>query len=289
MDGQGSLKLTFVDTHGNPLNDTVNVTLQHTQLMSAGAQESNFNATKPLQINGLDSTQGGVYRMLVEPSKYQVISQFERINDGQTTEETLIFPVDPGKVRQVDFPVYGALPEDLQTFLENSNIDEDPFRGLKGAALYEAVANIPKAGMFNLYSKMQHTTFDNGRNVFTYMLSLASVAGDRFFALVKPDLHDETEKSGLFHSVADALHSPKPGYSPVDSYKTGDHYGNLQLTFSQNAQKAYMVDADIDDAQGIEHIFQVVRNAAKGPTNPYDIHEILLVDQKIDPGYTIEV
>jgi hypothetical protein len=289
MDGQGSLKLTFVDTHGNPLNDTVNVTLQHTQLMSAGAQVRDFDATKPLQVNGLDSTQGGVYRMQVEPSKYHVISQFERINEGKTTEETLMFPVDPDKVKQVDFLMYGALPQDLQTLLENSNIDEDPFKGLKGASLYQAMGDIPKAGMFNLYCKMQHTTFDNGQNVFTYMLSLASVAGDRFFALVKPDLHDGTENSELFHLVADALHNPKPGFSPVDSYKTFDHYGNLQLTFSQNAQKDYMVDADIDDAQGIEHIFQVIRNAARGPTNPYDIHEILLADQKIDAGYTIEV
>jgi hypothetical protein len=49
-------------------------------------------------------------------------------------------------------------------------------------------------------------------------------------------------------------------------------------------------DIDIDDAGGILHVFQVLRNAVTGrPTHPYDIHEILLAHQGIDPGYQLLV
>jgi hypothetical protein len=51
-----------------------------------------------------------------------------------------------------------------------------------------------------------------------------------------------------------------------------------------------MIDADIDDAQGIEHVFQVIRPILTGKnTNPYDVHEILLGYQKIDPMYRLIV
>ena len=47
-----------------------------------------------------------------------------------------------------------------------------------------------------------------------------------------------------------------------------------------------MADIDIDDASGIEHVFQVLRNAITGkPTHPYYIHDILVRFQEIDPGY----
>ena len=68
-----------------------------------------------------------------------------------------------------------------------------------------------------------------------------------------------------------------------------DGLGNLQLSFFSDGTD-WLCDMDIDDAQGIEHIFQVVGNAVTGsPTNPYDIHEILVAFQKLDPGYSLEV
>ena len=51
-----------------------------------------------------------------------------------------------------------------------------------------------------------------------------------------------------------------------------------------------MADIDIDDANGVEHLFQVLRNAITGrPTHPYEIHELLVSYQKLDPGYTLVV
>jgi hypothetical protein len=69
-----------------------------------------------------------------------------------------------------------------------------------------------------------------------------------------------------------------PGYHTVSSYKTFDRYGNLQLTLQRKGDTGtdYAADVDIDDAQGVEHIFKVLRNSIEGPTNPYDIRDILL-------------
>jgi hypothetical protein len=48
-----------------------------------------------------------------------------------------------------------------------------------------------------------------------------------------------------------------------------------------------VADIDIENAAGLGDVFQVLRNSLTGrPTHPYDIHEILVFHQKIDPGYT---
>ena len=45
---------------------------------------------------------------------------------------------------------------------------------------------------------------------------------------------------------------------------------------------------DIDDAAGLGHVFQVLRNHLTGnPTHPYNIHQILIAHQHLDPGYRL--
>jgi hypothetical protein len=51
-----------------------------------------------------------------------------------------------------------------------------------------------------------------------------------------------------------------------------------------------LADIDIDEAGGFEHIFEVVQHAVTSdPTHPYDVHEILVFRQKIDPGYSFQI
>jgi len=70
------------------------------------------------------------------------------------------------------------------------------------------------------------------------------------------------------------------------SYKTPDPTGNFQLTFATNAQEGLAIDADLDDHQGIEHAFDVIKHKLTGrDSHPYDIHQILVKFQNIDPGY----
>jgi hypothetical protein len=100
---------------------------------------------------------------------------------------------------------------------------------------------------------------------------------------------EATNTAGIFEGVPGSLHhSPKEGYIPAKSFKTRDRYGNLQLSFFRKAMTGddYLVDADIDEASGIEHYFEVTRNAlANHETHPYDVREILIGYSRIDPGY----
>ena len=76
-----------------------------------------------------------------------------------------------------------------------------------------------------------------------------------------------------------------PGLAPDTEYRAG----NLQLTFFMNGNDC-VADIDIDDANGFAHVFQVLRNKLSGePTHPYNIHEILIASQGLDPGYTFRL
>jgi len=50
------------------------------------------------------------------------------------------------------------------------------------------------------------------------------------------------------------------------------------------------VDADIDDAAGLRHVFQVLDHwIARGSTHPFDIREILTRYQRLIPDYDLVV
>ena len=290
-DGKGQLNLALVDVHHEPLNDRVDVFLRHTVLAETSTLRA-LDGTKVLNLEGLDATQGGIHRVLIFPTRYRPISQFVTINEGAITSKIFVLPVDAGKVVKITAPDFEELPNDLRDLLKNSARVEG-LQDKTGGDLFNGLDNIQKAGLLNIYTKMVHTTFENKRSVFSYINELTRIRGDRFFARVDKNLRDATINSvatDLFHEVSGELHTAPPNFVPADSFKTLDHYGNLQLTFFNNpATLEFIVDADIDDAQGIEHVFQVIRNVFTGTTNPYDIHEILLEFQNIDPGYQLVV
>jgi len=89
--------------------------------------------------------------------------------------------------------------------------------------------------------------------------------------------------------VSPLLHHQPAGFTHAGSFKTQDHYGNLQLTFFTNGTD-WVADIDIDNANGLEHVFQVLHNQLTGkPTHPYSIHDILVAYQKLDPAYELEI
>ena len=234
----------------------------------------------------------GLYRIDIDPPSYQYVSQFINIKASGTTTLELAFPIDPSKVKKVKFPAFGSTEADLQRVLENSE-KVLGFEGNKGAALYNGLDDIRRAGLLNITAKTRATLLTNGRTVLSYVQELREIRGDRFFAAVPKELREETKNSvaeGLFHPADQTLHHPPPNFSHAGSFKTPDHYGNLQLTFFMNAASDCVADIDIDDAAGIEHVFQVLRNKFSGnPTHPYSIHEILVGYQHNDPGYSFQI
>jgi hypothetical protein len=161
------------------------------------------------------------------------------------------------------------------------------FEGVSGPDLYSALPPLSRAGLLNILAKSRRTRLSNTRPVLSYFESLVEIRGDRFYVQTPHELREETKNSALaelFFEVNATLHRTKPGFSLAGSWKTPDNYGNLQLTFSTDGTN-WMADVDIDDAAGIAHVFQVLRNAFTGPTHPYDIHQILIHHQELDPDY----
>jgi len=284
-----TLQLELTDVYGDPLGEKVDIILRH-QVLSEIVKAS-ASAAKQINITGLRGAPQGLYRIEIDPPSYQYVSQFVNMKASGITSLGFTFPIDPGKVKKVNFPTFAKLATDLRTMLEVSD-KVLAFEGKTGSDLYTALDDIRKAGMLNIAAKTGATPLTNGRTVLSYIQKLNEVRGDRFFAIVPRELREETKNSvneGLFHPADQSQHHPPAGFSPAGSFKTPDHYGNLQLTFFMKGDDC-VADIDIDDAAGLEHVFQVVRNKLSGqPTHPYNIHEILVGHQHIDPGYRFVV
>jgi hypothetical protein len=284
-----TLQLELKDVYGDPLGEKVDILLRH-QVLSEVVKAS-ASAAKQINVTGLRGAPQGLYRIEIDPPSYQYVSEFVNMNASGNTPLSFTFPIDPGKVKKVNFPAFAKLATELRTMLESSD-NVLSFEGKTGSDLYTALDDIRKAGMLNIAAKTGATRLTNGRNVLSYIQKLNEVRGDRFFVVVPRELREETKNSvneGLFHSADQSLHHPPAGFAPAGSFKTPDHYGNLQLTFFMKGDDC-VADIDIDDAAGIEHVFQVIRNKLSGePTHPYNIHEILVGHQHIDPGYRFVV
>jgi hypothetical protein len=290
MATDGTLRLQLQDVRGKRLNERVDIILRH-QVLSDQRIAKNVAGEKAILIKDLHSNPQGTYRIYVDPPSYLAVSQFVNIKAGAPTELTLTFPVDPKKIKTVTFPAYADLPPHARELLEASS-GVSSFEGHAGEALYESMDALRRAGFLNLVAKAAATLFSSGRPVLDYFTQIREVRGDRMFVVASKELRAETENSlaeDLFRPVDGSLHHPPPGFSSAGSYKSDDRYGNLQLTFFMCGDDC-LVDVDIDDAAGLAHIFQVARNELTGrPTHPYDIREILIRFQGVDPGYTFVV
>jgi hypothetical protein len=284
MEPDAQLSLTVVTVHGRPVIEPVDVFLYNQTLTQ------NLRARAPItpaSIKGLYAFPNGRYRVEISAPCYHTVSQFINIPPNGAGILSIILPVDACRVERITGPAYDALiPDARQLLAQSSNVLN--FEGKSGADLYNALDDVRRAGFLNLTAKANSTRFQNARTVLSYITELLELRGDRFFARTARDLRSETTNAMSaheFHEVSEALHDPTTGYERDRSFKTMDHYGNLQLSFFKNTNGEYTVDMDIDDAQGFEHVFQVINNTFEGPTNPYNIHEILLATQHLDAGY----
>ena len=292
----GKLTLHVLDVFGKPVTEKVDVLMNNQTLSDAPAfRDLDVSGTRVL--TGLNVFPNGRYRLEVDGLSYHTVSRFINIPPDGNGEVTITLPVNPKKVLRAEFPEFGArtVPEEAWALLERSS-NVLAFEGKTGETLYDVLDDIRKAGFLNLVSKANRTRFsgqpDGPKSVLAFVEELVELRGDRFFALAPPQLRTLTVSSvhdQLFHEVSELLHTPPAGFASDRSFKTMDHFGNLQLSFFESPDGQVAVDMDIDDAQGFDHIFQVVGNFFGGPTHPYNIHEILIADQELDPGYRLVV
>jgi len=231
MANEVKLRLDLRDVYGEALREKVDIILRH-QVLSE-VKKASANASSIIEILGLRGTPQGLYRMDIDPPSYQYVSQFVNLKASGITSVNLTFPIDPGKVKSVKFPVFSNLGADLKRLLENSGRVLS-FDGTTGKDLYDGLDDIRRAGLLNIAAKTGATSLTNKRTVLSYFDELKEIRGDRFFVRVTQELREETKNSiaeGLFHSANESLHHPPAGFDHAGSFKTPDHYGNLQLTF----------------------------------------------------------
>jgi hypothetical protein len=289
MAENGKLELELVDVYGQFLGEKVDVMLRH-QVLSQRLKASQ-KASGKFIVPNLHGSPQGLYRVDIDPPSYLPVSQFINIKASGNTPLRVVFPIDSNKVKDLKFPKFTKLPDAAQALLNKSE-KVLAFEGKTGEMLYGALDDLRGAGLLNIIAKTNVAPLSNGRTVLSYLLELREVRRDRFFVVASKELREETKHSvgdGLFREVSGSLHhlpSQFAGFKDAGSFKTPDRYGNLQLTFFMKGDEC-VADIDIDDASGIEHIFQVLNNFLPGnSTHPYNIHQILVAHQKLDPGYT---
>jgi hypothetical protein len=283
----GTLTVRIRNASREPLSDLVDVDL----LTRDGAtfrQKRGQRGAVVQEFTGLEPTQ--TYTLRVFPMRHRPVQRFVGLAGKSTGSVEVYCPVRPDRATP-KFPAYERIDKVARDILGRSTVESFP--GARGAKLYGQLPDQTKAGLLNLVAKMKATRLDDTTSVLDQVESIYRLRGDRLFANVKIGLRDlviDANQGSTFRLVSGSLHHPDTDFTTVDSYKTLDGQGNLQVTFFRSLAlpMQYRADIDIDDASGLQHVFDVIEHTIKkGRTHPYDIHQILTFHQLLDPGYTL--
>jgi len=282
----GRVELDIVDVSGIRLTEPVTISLRH-RTFQEHRRADKVDARHTIAIGELRREPQGFYILEVSAPSYRPVQRFVTVPASGTARETVVLPIRADRARAV-FPTYDALDDRLQGILTRSKRVRG-HEGVTGRELYAALSDQAKAGLLNISKKSLATEFSDGADLLPH-LELLDVLGDRCFVEVPRSLIEQMPQlvdGHFFHPVNGSLHQAPTGFVPAGSFKTGDAFGNLQLTFFKSGD-ACRADVDIDDAAGLGHVFQVARNHVTGdPTHPYNIHQILMAHQHLDPGYRL--
>jgi len=271
-----TFSLEVTDVNFQPINDRGSVKLKH-RTLSEHASRDNTNLSLPIIVRGL---RRGLYELSIKPKSYRNAFMFVQI---PTKHMSIQLVVRPGKVTPV-FPSAG-LDERIRDILRRSNIQWMALRDLQKAALLNIAAKSFVAPIQKKDGILEH-------------VKIQSIHSDRIFAevpeVVFTRVSNKFGSGKAFIPVSSSLHKAPPGYGAVGSFKTRDSVGGLQLTFFKSlnpGMKQYpllVADIDIDNSSGLAHAVDVVRHKITGKgTHPYDIHDLLVGWQGLDPGYTL--
>lgn len=242
----------------------------------------------------------------VQPRTPDYASLPASLQDRLATSVGLDSPTDCGDRRMPSRALTDRVVQELRAPVERQLPARDKEGFAKGSRRFYALSGERKAGLLNLFAKMNAVLLPDESRPWSHVLELEQVDRDRVHARIRPCLHIQAVYAAIpgmtsgvpcFKHVDGFLHRPPKGYTLHHSLKTLERYGNLQLTFFtvEGERVADRVDADVDDAAGIEHAEQVTRNRwrklarclfgwfarnlPEGTTHPYDIHQILFYHQ----------
>ena len=299
----GALDVHLTDLAGEPVRNIYIEFSRFSGEPGTGGETMHVTLAGPdpdLTINGI-TCRGGIgtmYRVFAEAEHYRTYGFFQRIQEDRvnTASDQVEFWVKPGDVQDIKAPTFDDLSARARKILNDAAMmavkDEDEdLLSLNGEALYRQLGPLRKACFLNLITKAADDTTTGG--CMSHIGGVLVCRQDRFFARVNAGFPEWLRQSPLFKTAQESLHKPLPGFEMTgDSFKSLDAHANLQVTFMrEKSNGALAADIDIDESAGIEHGFEVIRNAMfQSRTNPFLIHEFLLsadrIGKSLDPGYT---
>jgi hypothetical protein len=297
---KGSLKLRITDLLDEPVPGRVRVDFTPARESPGGASmnvEFDSPGAMDFIVTELECRggPGTLYQVRVDASGFRPYGFFQivmedRVNKPSDNKVRLV--ADPKKIKDISAPAYTALHPKLREFLDGCEMiamepgDKD-LVGCVSGELYDRCGALRKACLLNLFAKARHGSTARS---FAFLRKLLVLRQDRCFCTVDEGFENFLAQSDRFKSAPNLLHKPLPGYELRASFKSRDPRGNIQFTLMRKTSSGQMAaDVDIDEAMGIEHGFEVIRNRFKGRTNPFLVREIMLLtdieERTLDPGY----
>lgn len=296
---EGSLRVQITDVAGQPVPFPIDI--EFTRFGGEpGTGGVPSEVTCPRGVTNLTVDRipcragvGTLYRVSAEADHFRAYRFIQQIEEhrNRTASDDVELWVKPDHVRDIGAPAFDELPTRVRSILDTADMVEDrpedrDLLRLRGTALYRALGPLRKACFLNLVTKA--ASLESTGDFLDNVQSLLVSRQDRFFATVSPGLVQRLTRSPLFKSADNTLHDPLPGYSlaTAPSLKSRDAHANVQVTFMKHDVTGTMAaDIDIDEASGIEHGFEVFRNAVfRQRTNPYLIREFMAIAAREQPS-----
>lgn len=292
---RSDVQADFRDVYRKSISDKVAIKFYNTKLDSIKLRfDVNFQGA-PALLKDVPAFPTGNYHVIITPTRYRFKQIFYDVEAGKTNGMPQDFFVDPDQARprSIDFgdlkaKSYGP---DLLKILGRSAIDETAWGKLDKRN---------RATILNLSAKMSRETIADGTKLIKLVDSIDRTFlhkdhRERIYARVNKRLHQAlVDYPAVYTPVSGGMHKFPSDWQAVDepnSFKTlKDDAGNIQLTFAQakDGSGAYLADIDLDDHTGLQHVADVLKHIFSGKdTDPYDIHEILLRFQGLDPEYQL--
>jgi hypothetical protein len=275
---------------GAPIKGKVKVDLRRVDgANGAGGEHMEVSVNGPVgrfTITGIlcQTGPGTMYEVRVSTDHHRKYAFRQSIleNRDNVASDDVEFWVKPGDVKGITAPAFGDLPATVRAMCDEATmIAEKPedaeLAGLSGRTLYQQMGPLRRACLLNIATKAADAK--TAGNCLPTFRGLLISRQDRLFARVTAGLVELLQNGVMFKSAPSTLHEPPQGFamSVHGSFKSKDPHANLQVTFmTEVATGTLVADIDIDESSGIEHGFEVIRNAVfKKRTNPYLIREFL--------------
>jgi hypothetical protein len=289
---RADVTVNLKDVHGQTITDEVEITFYNQKVQSLNQRFTVKFKGGPVVLPGVPAFPTGLAEVFIKPKRYRYKSIFLNVIGGEKNSIHEDLFVDPDKARPtlMDFDdlkskLYGT---DLLRILEKSGIKK---------AKWDALDKRNRATVLNLSAKMFNDQLRNGDSLISNVENIEQKMLDkdhreRIYAIVNGDLLGAFRKfPERYKSVSGSLHKFFDDWIAVNqqnSFKSRNNAGNIQFTLDTNSTGGSLADIDLDDHTGIKHAADVLKHKITGAnTNPYDLHQILIYFQGIDPGYRL--